>query len=209
MKEIEAPKLYKQFFIDKKDERKDLFFKLKTRYSAKKGLYPGSFVHITPSIYIEEMLYIDSDKRMKKFFNGDSVSNYIDSIKEYNEDSKIGLIQDDFNRDLPIPEKYYDIMFSFYSGFISQSCKAYLKPNGILVCNNSHGDASVAILDEDYEFIGVVKRTGDKFTLSYNNLNKYFIKRDGSIIDRVKVIDNMAGEKFTIECFAYIFRKLN
>lgn len=205
---IEPPKLYKQYFIDKNDERKDLFNKLQTKYSIKKGIYPGSFVHITPSIFIKEMLYIDSDKRINKFFGNENTIAYINFIKEYSNDTKIIMLQEDYTKKLPIKDGYYDIMFSFYSGFISQSCKSYLKQDGILICNNSHGDSSVAILDEDYEFIGVITRKDEKFTLSYNNLDNYFIKKDGSIIDREKVLQTMIGEKFTIDCYAYIFKKL-
>ncbi|MFX0037200.1 MAG: hypothetical protein ACFE9I_16330 [Candidatus Hermodarchaeota archaeon] len=40
-----------------------------------------------------------------------------------------------------------------YAGFVSQSCKEYLKVGGILLTNNSHGNASMAYIDDDYQFI--------------------------------------------------------
>ena len=33
----------------------------------------------------------------------------------------------------------------------------YLKVGGILAVNNSHGDAGLASIDPDYEFIGVIQ----------------------------------------------------
>lgn len=207
MNGIEPPKLYKQYFIDKNDERLELFRILKSRFNVKNGIYPGSFVHITPSIFIPEMVYVDNDKRIDKFYSDKHIKKYIESIKEYDEEVKITGFQLDYNKELPVKENYYEIMFSFYSGFILQSCKKYLKKDGILVCNNSHGDSSVAILDNDYKFIGVVERDGNNFNISDKDLDLYFAKKDGSIIDREKVLENMKGEKFTKECYAYIFIK--
>lgn len=67
MNSIEIPDLYKKYFVDKHDERKIMFKKIKDLYQPGKGLYPGSFVHITPSFFISDMTYIDSDKRIAKF----------------------------------------------------------------------------------------------------------------------------------------------
>ena len=51
-------------------------------------------------------------------------------------------------------EKSFDLLISQYAGFVSQHCKKYLKIGGILLVNNSHGDASMAKLDDDYKFVG-------------------------------------------------------
>ena len=34
-----------------------------------------------------------------------------------------------------------DVLLSQYAGFISEPCKGYLRAGGVLVANNSHGDA--------------------------------------------------------------------
>jgi len=201
----EIPKLYKQYFVDKNDERKMLFDKLKNLYSPGRGIYPGSFVHITPSFFISDMTYIDSDKRITKFFKDEKVLSYIESNKNYDESSVVNAFQADFSSKLPISEDSFDMMFSFYAGFISQSCKKYLKESGILICNNSHGDASIAYTDEDYKLIAVIKRTGDSFTISDKDLGEYFIKKDKSPVDREKVLRKMTGENFTKKGYAYVF----
>lgn len=200
------PKLYQQYYIEKDDERRMLFEKVVLFCNPEKGLYPGSFVHITPSLYISDMTYIDSDKRISKFFKDEHVLNYIESQKNYEQRSILRGIQADYSGDLPIEETSYSILFSFYAGFISQSCKKYLKPDGILLCNNSHGDASLAYVDKEYELIGVVKRNGNQFSINEKDLHTYFMKKDGSPIDRAKVEETMIGEKFTHTGYAYLFK---
>lgn len=49
-----------------------------------------------------------------------------------------------------------DLIISQYAGFVGQATKVYLKKGGILLCNDSHGDATLAYCDSDYEFVGVI-----------------------------------------------------
>ena len=205
MKRVDKPKLYKQYFVNKYDERIMLFQKVNELYHPKKGFYPGSFVHITPSFFIKNMTYIDNDKRISKFFNSDNLIDFIEENKTYEGMPVILGIQADYSSTLPIEESSFDIMFSFYAGFISQKCKKYLKEKGILIANDSHGDASIAYTDEDYELIGIVKRNGIKFSITDKDLHKYFNKKDGNPIDKTKVLDKMSGENFTKKGYAYIF----
>jgi hypothetical protein len=200
------PALYKKYFVDKGDERRMLFEKVASLYKPVKGIYPGCFVQITPSFYIPDMTYIDADKRINKFFNDAALSAYIEANKTYSESAAVTGFQSDYSADLPLENGSYDIMFSFYAGFISQICKKYLKPGAIVVCNNSHGDSSLASADPDYRLIAVIQRNGSKFTISDKNLDSYFHKKDGSPVDKEKVLQRMIGEKFTKTAFAYVFR---
>ncbi len=207
MASLSIPKLYQQYFINKSDERREMFEQLYEIFKPSSGIYPGSFVHITPFFYIKEMTYIDSDKRMNKFFSDQAVIDYINEEKIYDKNPVVSWFQEDYSTKLPIDENKYDILFSFYAGFISQHCKKYLKNNGVLVCNNSHGDASIAYTDSDYTLIGVIKRNGNKFRIEKQNLEYFFQKKDGSIIDTQKVLKRMMGENFSKTGYAYIFRK--
>lgn len=202
----DIPSLYKKYFIDKNDERKNMFEIINDLYKPQNGIYPGSFVHITPSFYVPNMTYIDSDKRINKFFTDLNIDSYIEENKVYIENFTIKHFQTNFNSKIDIKENDYDLMFSFYAGFISQSCKKYLKEGGLLVCNNSHGDSSLAFVDKDYTFIGVIKRNGNKFTFSDKKLSDYFIKKDGTKIDKDKVLLRMIGENFTKKAYAYVFK---
>ena len=49
--------LYHKHFVAKSDERLELFRLLARQFDVDKGIYPGSFVHVTPSFVIPEMVY--------------------------------------------------------------------------------------------------------------------------------------------------------
>jgi hypothetical protein len=208
MADYHIPSLYQRFFIDKQDERKQLFMNLSQKYQPSKGLYPGSFVHITPSFFIQDMTYIDMDRRMTTFFKDKHLSSFLQANKCYTETPIVNWYNADYTESLPIEENSFDMMFSFYAGFISKDCKKYLKREGFLICNNSHGDSTLAFLDDDYVLKGVINRKGDNFSISEHNLNSYFIKKDGTTIDKEKVLKKMIGENFTKKCYAYIFQYL-
>jgi hypothetical protein len=204
---VDVPSLYKKYFVDKGDEREELFQQLRDTYGPRRALYPGSFVHITPSFFIPEMSYVDVDRRAARFFTQTQVLDYVSSRKTYPEQPSLVFHSGDFSLPLPFDESSFDMLLSFYSGFISLYCKAYLRPSGILVANNSHGDASLAALDPDYRLVAVVNRRGTRFSLSSSNLRSYLKKKDGSPIDRERVLRTMIGERFSNEAFAYVFEK--
>lgn len=77
-------KIYKKYFIDNNLERKDLFEALINEYSIENTLYPGSFIHITASFFLPEVVYVDTDKQAKRFFKDkEAVKELIDSNKIY------------------------------------------------------------------------------------------------------------------------------
>ncbi len=200
--------LYDKYFIRKDDERQPLFQILSEKYEINSGIYPGSFVHITPSLYIPQMTYIDNDRRINKFFSDPKTIDYINRNKNYSNKPIVNWLQEDFTKPLEIKEKSFDIMFSFYAGFISQYCKSFLKENGLLITNNSHGDATLAITDKDFKCIGVVIRNGQKFRIKTDALNEFITKKNGTEIDIKKVKDKMIGEKFAKYAYAYVFQKI-
>ena len=100
-------------------------------------------------------------------------------------------------------------MISQYAGFISQCCKKYLKKGGILLANNSHGDASMAHLDGDFEFIGVIYRSNRQYRLTEKNLDKYFIPKKADLkVTKAYLEKTQRGVGYTKTANAYIFRKL-
>ena len=60
--------LYKKYYIDRDCEQIDLFRLLHHQFGIKNAIYPGSYVHISPSFIYPEVVYIDMDKKAKKFF---------------------------------------------------------------------------------------------------------------------------------------------
>ena len=60
--------LYKEQYVDKNFERMELFKILRKKYGMISTIYPGSFVHVTPSFVFPITTYIEMDKRAKKKF---------------------------------------------------------------------------------------------------------------------------------------------
>jgi hypothetical protein len=140
--------LYKKYYVDRDDERLDLFVILAERFNIKSALYPGSFVHITPSIVFPKVVYVDADKRAKSFFNDAAVVDFISKRKIYEDKPIICFHHKDYTEDIGEPIDSFDLLISQYAGFVSQHCKRYLKVSGLLLVNNSHGDASMSSIDK-------------------------------------------------------------
>ncbi len=204
---VAVPQLYKKYYIDKQDERIGLFCTLAECYPIKKVLYPGSFVDISPSMIFPEVVYVDSDKQYKKFMQDASVNKYIESRKQYQESAIIRLRYGDYSKPLGEKEGYFDLLISLYAGFVSQDCKNYLQKGGFLLVNNSHADAEMAFVDEDYSLIAVVNRRGDVFSLRVNDLQTYFIPRKKeALMTKEMIIKRRRGLGFTKYAYAYLFQ---
>lgn len=201
--------LNKEFYNDGSSfDRYDVFLKICKIFSIKKALYPGSYIHITPSMIIPEVVYIDSVKNAKKFFKNDKdIIDFIDENKIYKEDTKINFISSDYNKEIKLRDDY-DLLISFYAGFVSIACKKYLKKGGILIVNDSHGDATIAKLDTDFEFIGVMEYKQGEYKYIDFNLEKYFKFKRERKIDIEKVKKTMKGPKYKYLSEYYIFKKI-
>lgn len=209
MKKDNSLLLYKKYHIDRNFERLGLFTILVDKFKIKSALYPGSFVHITPSFVIPKVIYVDSYKKTKEFFNNPLVYEFISKKKQYKEDSKISFYLKDYQKDIEEPKESFDLLISQWAGFISLYCKKYLKVGGLLVANNSHGDASLAFLDREYKFIGVFnKRSGNKYTFSDKNLDKFFILKKAREITKEYLLKKQKGIGYTKSASSYLFKRI-
>jgi hypothetical protein len=209
MKDNSPPLLYKKYHIDKEDERLDIFRILAEKFKIKTALYPGSYVHITPSLVIPKVVYVDDYKKTKQFYNNPALYEFIFQKKQYKEEAEIGFHFKDYRKNIDEPKESFDLLISQYAGFISQYCKKYLKAGGLLVANNSHGDASMASIDKDYEFTGVFnKRRANKYTFSNKNLNTYFIPKKPRKITKTYLKQIQKGIGYTKYASSYLFRKV-
>lgn len=205
---MSTPTLYSDYFVKKSDERMGLFRALTAAFNIQRGLYPGSFVHITPSFFIPEMVYVDMDKRCPRFFADDAMLHYVAERKQYAQLPSIKFYHADFSKELPEAAQSFDLLLSFYAGFISEYCTRYLRPRGILVANNSHGDAPLAYLNPHYRLIGVVSRRAEQFKLTFENLDAYFVTKSGNPLDKAEILTSMRGPRYTKAPYAYIFQKV-
>jgi hypothetical protein len=109
----------------------------------------------------------------------------------------------DYTRELNVEP--VDLIISQYAGFVGQATKKYLKHGGILLCNDSHGDATLAKFNVDFDFVGIVAK---KNRIVDTKLNDYFLLPKNKDIDLVKVKDKMKGPKYKLSAENYIFRKI-
>ena len=203
------PGIYSKYFVEKDDERLGLFRLLVREFSLECGLYPGSFVHITPSLVIPYMVYVDMDKRCQSFFESETTRAFVDKNREYETPASYTFHKADFSEGINEKKGSFDILISLHAGFISKYCGEYLKNGGILLANNSHGDAPLAYLDKRFEFLGAVKRNGNEFSYSKDALDTYFITKDSKPIDQETIEKTMRGPAYTRAAYAYVFRKKN
>ena len=187
------PDLYKKHYVDKGDERLELFKVIHKEFRLKNGLYPGSFAHITPSLVIQQMVYVDSDTRCKKFYEDTLTREFVIRNKEYDSQPKYRFHQADYTENFDEDKNSFDLLVSLYSGFVSKHCHKYLKIGGILLANNSHGDAPLAYLDGNFDFVGIVKRSGKRFKFSKESLESYFITKSDININKGEIEKIMRG----------------
>jgi SAM-dependent methyltransferase len=210
MKKVDVQELYRESYVDNNFERADLFETLKIGFNINNALYPGSFAHVTPSFFIPEVVYVDTDKRAKKFFEQKSkVADLIAKKKTYETDAVFHFISSDYSRPLDLKEKSFDLLISQYAGFVSQECKRYLKIGGILLANNSHGDAGMAFIDDDYEFIAAVYLKNRKFHITEKDLDSYFIPKKQIQVTKDHLAELKKGIVYTKTANSYIFRRIS
>lgn len=207
--QMNIPDLYKKFHVDKDHTSIGLFRELHQKFNIQKVLYPGSHVHITPSLVFPNVTYIDSFRNTFKFFERKETINFLEKNKEYLGDVVMKFYQQDYNQPIKELKKDFDLVISQYAGFVGQAAKPYLKKAGLLVCNNSHGDASMASIDPDFQLVAIYNRiTDDRFRISNKGLNAYLQPKKGKHPSKKQLIELGRGISYTKSPSGYIFEKV-
>ena len=131
------------------------------------------------------------------------IKKYIVENKEYEEPCDIVFMGQDYTRELNIEP--VDLIISQYAGFVGQATKKYLKAGGILLCNDSHGDATLSRFDDDFDFIGVI---GKNNRIINTKLDDYFVLPRSKTVDLVRVKEKMKGPKYELSAENYLFCKI-
>lgn len=200
--------IYKKNHLKKDDERLGLFQCLNEEFAIEKVFYPGSYAHITPSLIFSYVIYNDMYEKLKSYYSSDEMHTYVNKHKEYKQEPYFTYIQGDYQGKLLLNEQNFDLLISQYAGFISRACKNYLKVGGILIANNSHGDASMASILPEYQLIAIVNKRNNKYFLSTNDLSSYFIpKKELQITE--KYLEKIGrGVGYTKSASNYVFRRI-
>lgn len=203
-----TPSLYHRFHIAKGDERLGLFKLLAKSYTIDRALYPGCFVHVTPSFVFPSVVYVEIDKRAKKFFADPLVYEFIAKHKTYPQAANVRFHSADYTEGFPEPDASFGLVISQYAGFVSHHCQRFLKVGGLLLANDSHGDASLAAIDPAYELLAVIAHHNGQYRLTDTKLEAYFVPKSQIEITPTYLFTHQRGVVYQKAASAYLFRRV-
>ena len=134
---------------------------------------------------------------------------YINKRKEYDDKSQIVFHSSDYTNLIDELQLTADLLISQYAGFISDTCKSYLKIGGYLLVNNSHADAGLASIDEDYDLVATASKSEGKYHISTTHLSDYFIPKRDIFITKKYLYKLGKGVGYTKTAPLYIFQRIS
>lgn len=121
--------------------------------------------------------------------------------------SRVHFVHADYRDPLPLEDASFDLVVSMYAGFISVATARYLRPGGLLVTNNSHGDASMASLDAAWILTGVIASRDGAYRLRTNDLDRYLVPKRGTPPTVDELMKTNRGIAYTTSPVAYVFTR--
>ncbi len=208
MAALSVQQRYEKYYTGEK-ARRGIFDALAAWRSPKRALYPGSVILVTASFVFPSVVYVDTDRNARRFFAElDDVVSFVERHKAYREQPRIAFHGVSYEAELDEPDGSFDLLISLYAGFISKPCKRYLQVGGILVANNSHGDAGLASIDPDYAFVGVIQGRGERLGVVEEGLDDYFIPKQEMQISEALLRKRGRGIGYTNTASAYLFKRV-
>lgn len=200
--------LYQRYFQERQFERLDLFEQIADAFPIQRVLYPGSFVHITPSFVFPDVVYVDNDKQARQFFRMPEILTLIAERKVYPQEATVTFHDADYRHGFDESPATFDLLISQYAGFVGLYCKPYLKPGGFLAANNSHGDAGMAAIDADYQLRAVFSARNGAHHMSTTQLEAYFVPKVPMQLTREYLEQRRQGIGYTRTASVYVFQKV-
>ena len=154
---------YKMYYLGKYDPMIHIFNLLTQTYNIKSVVYPGSFIHISPSFSFDDVTYIDVYDNIETFFTEPDILKYLDLHKIYKNETKMTF----YHKSYTEVTGFFDLVISSNAGSISLDCKHFMKKGTLLLVNNGHSDADNAFEDDDYTYLGDFKFSGNKEHVSF------------------------------------------
>ncbi|MCA9947184.1 MAG: class I SAM-dependent methyltransferase [Anaerolineales bacterium] len=151
---------YKKQYVDIGFERAELFKTIARRFACTDVLYPGCSTHITPSFFFPHVVYVDQSPAVAKFFaDFEPIQSFVNRKKQYKRRAYIRFIAQDYTGSLDLQDESFDLLISLYAGSVSQACKGYLKPGGLLLTNHHQDNVTEALNDACFHLKSVVRHT--------------------------------------------------
>ena len=174
-------------------------------------VYPGSYVHLTPSLVFPHVCYVDSVKGFGAAMQSSDVLPWLVAHKEYPEPVELTAIETTYDQIPPSLLASFGLMVSLNAGAISQACKRQLVPGAHLLVNDGHYDAARAHVDADYTLVAAFSADGS-CELDEDSLRGYFVSKKGQTLTREMLAENeqrapsRARHKMAREAEAFLFR---
>jgi hypothetical protein len=205
---LTAIDLYQKHYVDIQFERAELFEAIKEKYGGSQALYPGSSIHITPSLFFPYVVYVDQHPTAQQFFaHLEPVLDYINRNKRYKRSAYIRFIDQDYFKPLPLKEAEFDLLISLYAGGISLACKKYLRPGGMLLTNNHHDDAVEAARTDEFQLIAVAHYRGGRYRFIEDGLNSSLVSSEKAGKSKRYLRQTNQGVAYIENEDYYVFRK--
>ncbi len=183
---------------DAGEGRMRLWREVAAHADARRVLYPGSYVEATPALVWPEVVFNDQDARARRFFASPDVRAWLEQEAPGH---VVRYHHGDYATAIDEPEGSFDLLLSQYAGPVGQACKRYLRRGGLLLANNSHGDAGLAHVDPDYELVAVVRRRWS------DDVEGFFEPKRPPHPDREELLRLGRGVGYTKTAPQYVFRR--
>lgn len=197
---------YQQHYRAMQFERAGLLRALQATFPVTTVLYPGCFIHITPSFYFPHVVYVDNDPAAETFFSGTGdLLEFINRNKTFKRSAYLAFLCLDYTEPLPLQEGSFDLLLSLYAPGVALACRPYLASNGLLVTNNHQDDAGQAAR-EGYILSGVIHQKGDQVSLSTEDLESYLIPKKTMVGKQPPGTQVSRWPEYTRNADYYLFR---
>jgi len=158
MKSVSALSLYEKHYADSQFERAGLFKKIRKLYGCTYVLYPGSYVHITPSFFFPHVVYVDRSPVVARFFaDAEGVLNCVRKNQTYERPPFIRFIARDFSKALPLQSERFDLLIALHTGGIARACSRYVRSGGLLLTNNRQREAWDSASDNGFTLVCILE----------------------------------------------------
>lgn len=193
-------------YLRNRPDQVALFTTVAAAFPAERVLYPGSYVDLSPSFVFPSVTYVDTDKRARRMFaDVAGVQALVHARQRRSGRADVDFRHADYTGLLEFSDAGFDLLVSLYAGFVSRACTRYLRPNGWLVVNDSHGDASLAHLDPGYALVAALRHRAGGYDLVRSDLDAYFVTKRGGPPTVDELLTRQRGGTYRTEADAYVF----
>ncbi|CAN5855475.1 hypothetical protein BH23ACT10_BH23ACT10_25070 [soil metagenome] len=197
------------------DDRIRLFAAVAEEIGPATVLYPGSYIDIAPSVLLDDVTYVDTDRRAARFFaQADAVAGLVQRTRSATagaptSTATIRFHHADYRSPLPVADGSAHLLVSLYAGFVSEHCARYLAPDSWLLANPSHGDVAMAVLNPTLALAAVITTDEGGYRVRTDHLDRCLIPKRGHQPTADELRDTNRGIAYTLTAYAYLFRKVD